>query len=401
MNQISRFESIESRLRAVAMSRQSPASVREQAENLLSRLTSPVRVSLLGLPDAGKQGLVNALVGGNVIAETMDLPTIEVRFGTETRVQVTLQDGTVEEREGQLEAECLSQAVLIVIERPLPLLRRISLLSVMADASVQDQRAATAWAARRTDIALWCSAKFSKTDEKLWSEVPDSLRDHAYLVLTNCDAERASQVKDEMAGEFVDVYSLDLSPEAVDQGATGVDALSTRIIEHADLGRQADADSALFFLRASEQDPAIAAKLVEPAPVPAAEKKKTSAAPAAPARPVTRPRMARVPHAETYSTGLTLLRRFGMEALKELRAGHPDVAETLPGRCTETLQQLADILNACEEDGVDKISHLIDSVYEAESLVILMENEASETSAIEAVSILLQMRRDLETCLAA
>jgi hypothetical protein len=90
-----------------------------------------------------------------------------------------------------------------------------------------------------------------------------------------------------------------------------------------------------------------------------------------------------------------------MEALKELRAGHPDVAETLPGRCTETLQQLADILNACEEDGVDKISHLIDSVYEAESLVILMENEASETSAIEAVSILLQMRRDLETCLAA
>ena len=59
------------------------------------------------------------------------------------------------------------------------------------------------------------------------------------------------------------------------------------------------------------------------------------------------------------------------------------------------------MLTGHEDDGDPALHDLTDTVLEAESLVVLMENERGAQPALEALGVLMQVRRDFETRLAA
>jgi len=383
------IDAVEERLRAFVATADPKGTAREQAERFLSRLSSPVRISLFGRPADAKVAILNTAVGGQLLPQGAPVPTVELRYGEFPMAQLTRSDGSVTEHISQLTADDLDEVVLIVIERPAPLLRRLSFTDVQADDTELEQRSAIDWAAARTDIALWCSAQYDEMDQRIWSRVPERIQDHAYLVLTGASPEQASLIKAAHMGEFHDVYAI--SADAP-QDANGISALLKRLMSHADMGREADADSALLFLRAQGD---MQTKAAPPPPKPAPQPEPVftpEPEPEAPGAlaPATR---------EAISTGLTFLRQRGKDLAAHVADGGD--AGHVASECSETLVHLSDLISAHDDGANPAVSLLADTVMEAESLVILMENENGEDAAADAVGILLQIRHDFETSLAA
>ena len=442
MNQQVAIDGIEERLRAFAASPDLSPGLRDQAQRYLTRLVSPVRVTLLGRPSPLKTALLPAAIGEEILPPLLHPPTLELRFGEVPTWQITGPDGTVTEFRGELRPDVLNDAILAVVERPAPLLRRLSFLEVQADDAIADQRAAIAWAAPRTDIALWCSARYDDTDQALWAAVPDQIKDHAYLILTDCAPGEVDPIRDIALDEFHDTYAVDVKQEG---GASGVDRLVGKLLDHARLGRQADADGALLFIRAQEQAQSDSARrptrprsrpLTRPlAPSGADEHPANPAAPAvvpvtaggpnlavpaykAPAipapepvaetdaatatRPITRPRVQQDDgERELYSVGLRYIRRRSAALLSTMRASDEVKDHLIAAHCGETLVHLSEMLTGHETASEPEVAELTDTVMEAESLVILMENERGEEPALDALAILLQVRQGFESRLAA
>ena len=412
MNQQMAIEGIEDRLRAFAGARDLPPAVRDKAQRYLSRLVSPVRVTLLGRPTPGKASILSEAVGEIILPALDHPPTVELRYGAESAAQVTRPDGSVTEPRNALDAGAFDDAILAVIERSAPLLQRISFLDVQADDTVADQRAAIAWAAPRTDIALWCAERYDDQDRTLWAGVPEQIKDHAYLILTDCSATEAKRIKKDVAGDFQDIHSLDFKTAG---GESGIDRLINQLLDHARLGRQADADGALLFLRAQE------ALLEEPHRTPSRPPSRPrtrpvtrtipSAAQASPSadgaperakvRPITRPAPKSDEGFELYSAGLRYIRKRSAALLDTVRSGEDLLDHVIAAHCGETLVHLSDMLTTHDASVEPGVARLTDTVMEAESLVVLMENERGTQPALDAVAILLQVRRDFEACLAA
>lgn len=424
MNQQSGFQGVEERLRLFAQSRDLPASLRDQAQRYLSRLVSPVRVTVFGRPSPGKRSLLASAVDETLLPKLTHPPTIELRYGIDPNLQITRADGSVTEPRDSGDPAVYNDAILAVIERPIPLLRRISFLDVQADEAAADQRAAIAWAAPRTDIALWCAGDFGETDQSLWDGVPDQIKDHAYLILTDSDVEHSARIKAAFREEFHDIYRIDLTaPREV----SGIEDLTDKLLDHARLGRQADADSALFFLRAQEaaleekprrvttrpvtipRPVAVASEIaVEPSGAPADHPGQEAASghdtDGAPADPSTVAEQGGAPTTEGYevfSAGLLFIRKRAAAVLGSLRAGEEILDSVITAHCGETLVHLSDMLASHDDMDAPAVVSLTDAVMEAESLVILMENERGEQPALDAVTILMQVRREFEMRLAA
>ena len=460
MNQQVAIDGIEQKLRAFAEARELSPSLRDQAQRYLARLVSPVRVTLFGRPSYGKSAILPAAIGEPLLPELSHPPTVELRYGEAPSAQITRPDGSVTEPRGELCPDDFQDAILAAIERPVTLLKSLSFLEVQADAAEADQRAAIAWAAPRTDIALWCSETYDETDQKLWASVPDQIKDHAYLILTGADAARVEEVRDLSVEDFHDVYPVDADGG---NAAAGIKHLKTRLLDHARLGREADADGALLFIRAQEHAlgeparrnrprtrpltrplmpasleevieenldttstasdeaeaptaPEVAADTEEAAPeaetqgirlVSDADEAPEAAPedapePATAARPITRPRVDQDDgERELYSAGLRYIRRRSASLLTTIRTGDDIKDHVVAAHCGETLVHLSDMLNSHDTSAEPEVAALTDTVMEAESLVVLMENERGEQPALDALAILLQIRHDFESRLAA
>lgn len=267
-------------------------------EKLLGRLTSPVRVAILGLPQTGKSTIFNMLAGQVVLPEGMSLPTTQLVWGDAARTTYTLPDATQKVFEGvELEAAASLQPALVKLEMPIEQLKKISLLEVVAGSATTDQQRAMRWASKRADIALWCSTEFDAAEVELWSMMPEALQGHSFLVLSKTDLLSASgdleNRIDDLQGE-VEEYFHSLVPlagrEALasmrgdgpeDQqlfASSGGQALISSILREVRAGRRADMDSIEVFLhrygwapdedQPTEHEPAVkeAASGSEPAP---------------------------------------------------------------------------------------------------------------------------------------
>ena len=234
-----------------------PKAARDYALHLLNRLSQPVRVSILGTPRSGKSELVNMFVGRRLIPMDAALPTTEFVWAAEEAMTVTGADGSVN-RFDKIDLEALSDgsAAFLKLELPVDILKRINLLEVVTNGAHEEIESAIDWAVRRTDIALWCSQAFSPSEQAVWSRVPDSLKDHAFLVLTKADvlsaekvlSTRVAELESIVAEEFHSLFAVATlqaveakSGADVDEAmfhASGGGALTSEILRHAERGRR-------------------------------------------------------------------------------------------------------------------------------------------------------------------
>jgi hypothetical protein len=401
-------DSVVPHLAAALRSAALPARATLAGQQLLERLTSPIRVAILGHPGSGKSELLNLIAGERIIPAGVQLPSVELRFGTRRRMALVDPDG--EETPlamGDLGRVGREAATLLRIEAPLPVLSTLTLIEVATHGTAEEERAGVQWAATRADVVVWCSQGFTPAERWLWSAMPERLKDHGFLVLTKADelirdgtlGRTIAGLEDVVAEEFhslVPVATLQglaalLSPAGIDRdalAASGAEALVSALLAHVEQGRRADLDAALLFLSrfAPGAAPTLPPEKIEAlaADIPAAVLEELSQPPA----PV-----APAPAGDTAARALDILRGAAV-SLGDL-AGADGGAEHILEGCAQAAQAVADTL-----DPVD-LPDLHDEAMEVAEMLVLLSLERSDTAAADAVTLLLQLRRDIGLAQAA
>jgi energy-coupling factor transporter ATP-binding protein EcfA2 len=407
-------ETVAPRLAALLKSPALPARAALAGQQLLQRLTSPIRLAILGHPGSGKSQLLNLIAGERIIPPGAALPTVELRFGSARRVLLVGADESVREVPlSALGSLGRDAAAMVRIEAPLPILSALTLIEVSGAGTAGEERAAVQWAAARADMVIWCSQAFTAAERWLWSAMPDRLKDHGFLVLTKADeliragsfAAQMAELEEVVAEEFhslVPVATLQgLAAMCGDRGtdrealaASGAEALIAALLGHVEQGRRADLDAALLFLSRFGGGAAEAA----PAPVQVAEVPAPAAAAAAVEVPETVPAEATVeaeaPAAdESVARAIDILQGAAGPLLARMdAAGH---AEDILEGCAQAAQAVADTIDPVA------LPDLHDEALEVAEMLVLLGLERSETAAADAVTLLLQLRRDLSYAEAA
>lgn len=344
---------------------------------LAEALRRPARLCLIGPDPAVLHWCLAGLLGETPIEAALMPPALEVGFGDTPRTTATLGDGSTVARPGLPGADVFARApVFLSIELPVDALRRMSVLTVCLEADAAQHGPALAWAARRSEIAIWCTRRFGATDARIWAAAPDRLHHHAMLV------ERAPDLAathPDPATEFVARFApADRDPEAF------FSAVRDRLHKDMDEARAADVDATRLFLhRLGHALPAVA----DAPPRPAATSQPCTADPAALRALLSEPL-------------LYLIRRARMlaETLAWMEDDEDWAGAVLDG-CCETAEGLRDRATAWPED--DRAAAALNQILEEMGdTALLLQIEGGVDAARTAASLLRQVRWEFEQALA-
>ncbi|SFJ89095.1 hypothetical protein [Jannaschia pohangensis] len=394
-----------------------PQDARATAQKILTRLETPVRVTLMGPPGSGKSRVLALLAGADIVPDGVRLPTLELVQGTTVtpRARITLPDGTVKILE-EATPEIISAFNPVFVEQKmdLPALGKISLLEVVTGPSDEELTRAALWAAKRTDVAIWCTRRYRAPERTIWNAMPEVLKDHAVLLVTHAeefgDADaRAAALEplEEAVGEdFIAILPID-TPEAlaargedgnVDRDrfrASGGQALISTVLREVKTGRQSMLDQAEILLRRNGIDPARQPHMAsEPTMVPTPLPPIANPAVSKAARPAdSLPAELRPSEATraAFEAAIARLSKTGAELVAETDM----VPAAIMKRSVREMQWLSDHLDDVEAPGDPVLISLRDSAMEATDMLQLMQMEKTDSSAVEAISLMIQLRRSL------
>jgi hypothetical protein len=383
------------------------------------------------MPGSGKSTLLNLLVGSDVIPQGVRLPTMQLTYGDTPQAVCTLPDGskTTLPTADAREIAALSP-VFVDLHLPLPALGKISVLEIVTPAETNAIHRACQWASKRTDVALWCTAAFDDEEHRIWSTMPDIMKDHAILMLTKADVQAAAgTLADTMAhlqavarDEFNQTLAIsatsaiaarnpDGSVDKDQMRSSGGMALIAAVLKQVEMGKQSAVDMADVLLH-QHADVLAAAPVDEVPPAPEAE-----AEPAPQAEPVA----AEVPPvveakpapATATASGLKPATRTAyvhvvthiaarsrtLLALAQSKGGA--AASEVISMTVEEVQWLTDYLYENGEEGDPALDRARDMAFDAADMVQLMQMEKDDGAAIDAVTVLLQVKHELQADLAA
>lgn len=457
-----------------------PASVVGRAEVLLSRLEKPIRLGVLGRPGSGKSAVVNLLVGREVLPDDVDLPTTQVTYHPKASAVCTLSDGSKKELKTANAYDIAELKPLFVeLYLPLPALKKISVLEVVTPNNPNAIHKASQWAAKRCELAIWCTEAFDSNEQAIWAQMPDVLKDHAFLMLTKADQLKAKGTLDQIleatralvGHEFREILPiatldaiaarhLDGSVDKERMRGSGGSALISAVLKQVEQGRQSDVDMADVLLHQHAETPSAApvvaeddanvlsavigatSRPIDPSPEPEAtpvpEPVPDPVAQAAP-EPAPEPEVAAEPEPEAkpdpeptpepkpevaaepepapepaaqvvqlkpatrdaYEQALEYIAEHG-RALFDMAAELGDAAPSqIMAETVEHVQWLSDHLNTNGDDADEALQRARDTAFDAADLVQLMQMEKRDSAAIEAVSVMLQLKHELQADLAA
>ncbi|WP_019953423.1 hypothetical protein [Yoonia vestfoldensis] len=427
-----------------------PEQVQTRAEALMERIEKPVRIGLLGRPGAGKSMLLNLLVGTEVVPKGMRLPTLELTHGATARIICTLSDGSKTEYDGDDLSDIADLApVFVEMQLPLPALAKISLLEIVSPNDAASIHRASQWASKRSDVMLWCSLSFDAEEQTIWAQMPDLIKDHGFLMITKADVLRANNTLDTVLAqanavardEFNQILAIatkdaiaardiDGSVDKDRMRESGGMALIAAVLKQVELGKQSAVDMADMLL--AQHPEAVTDQKIptEPAPAPNAAAK---AQPASPAQETVAPKAADLPDENAIlqrvknaiskplvptpaTPAVAALKPASRDAcraavdhitgqsaalLKMAQSGDLGAPAKIMAQTVAQLQWLCDHLDGAGDDTDPLLQRARDTAFDAADLVQLMQMEKRDSAAIEAVSLLLQVKRELQADLAA
>lgn len=378
-----------------------PDMAQSIARALHERMETPVSIAIMGLPGTGRSQVLNLLAGTELVPELpagLSLPTIDLRHGDASRAELTLVGGQRVSRDDIDMVKIAEQApAMVQLWTDLPALKRISLLEVVAGNDPQQQARALAWAAKRSDMAIWCTRDFGTSEQQVWEAAPDALKVDSILLRTHADLVRERdallRVLRYNAGDgFDQVLAIDtlaaLAAREAEGGpdrkafkAAGGQGVISTVLRMVERNRALLVDQVdlLLMRHLGTTDP------MRPGV-------------AAPSIKRVAPKKAEAPAvgingevAGALTAGVTRLTQAGADLQSD------DIASSeVMDRTVQELIWLSEHLDSAEADtGAAELATLRDRALDAADLAQLMQLEDSEDAASEAVSLMIQMRRSL------
>nr|WP_254604386.1 hypothetical protein [Leisingera sp. ANG59] len=247
-------------------------------------------------------------------------------------------------------------------------------------------------AASNADIILWCSQEFAADEQSLWATVPDSSKDHSFLVLTMADRQvmrgtlpaLIETLEPIAAEEFLGVYPVAAiqgltarTAEAPQDGlwrSSGGKQLAGDLQRQVDLGRASDVDQAELLIRQfggsslAETAPAV------PAPAPA-------------------PANAAATKAASLAAALDQLQSGAEMMLAEAEAAGGPQAGPVLAQCMEMIRNLSQSLDAMPASAAVEAAR--EAAQDGEEMLMLCQLEQDEDAAVDAVTLLIQLKKEL------
>ncbi len=411
MNAILATSTVQQQLENALETGHVPDEEKRRAAQLLKRLQSPVRVVLIGRRGSGKSRLINLLTGMTIVPDTAALPPLEVRYGPAERTVHLMADGSEQSLKGMhLDQEVPVEAAIIRAELPLPILKRLSLTEICLEGNPSDQQTMAEWAMNQADIVLWCSQSFDAQESALWASAGETLKGHSFLVLTKADqlqmkgvlSARIDQLEDSVGDAFsrvlpvatiqaISANSTDGTRDENLWAASGGKALMDGVLHLVATGRRADADNAMIFLRRNAQR--VPANALHPAP--------QETPPIAPPVPV-KPDSAsdEMPDTQVFRDALEFLQQRADQMLRASRAKGIDSPSLVLDHCLETSTTLTEIIMEAETcDTV--LCDIQDDTVECGDMIVLYQLENTDDAALDAVTLLLQLKKEMAVAISA
>lgn len=233
------------------------------------------------------------------------------------------------------------------------------------------------------DIALWCTSTFDDTEFAQWNQAPDVLKDHSFLVgLQGLELDPSwTDIMQDVAAEWFHSFVA----VEVQNGDLGLEELRGLITNRVNAGRRADLDHATLFVERHK------AHLVSK-----------------PAQAPLRQVLAAADHERSEQSGqsdtLQSALRYLEETAKTLSGvatdDEADASRDVLSVCAETAENLVEVMIDAEFSNADHRS-LGEDILTAADEVVLMSMEENLSSAVDAVTVLLQIRKDLSQRIAA
>lgn len=391
---------VQNRLESALGSGKLPTGIEQRGAQLLARLKSPVSVVVMGPPGSGKSGIVNMLAGQTIAPDGVDLPVLEVVRGPAPRTIRVHQDGTREAVDGvALGADLPVGVVQVRVELPAPVLDGMSLTEIRVSGTYVERNAAVQWATERADMVLWCTESFGPVEQELWSTVPDALKDHSFLILTKADQllmkgkleGRIAKLQSIVSEEFFSLFPVATLQALAARGtqgtgnaklwkASGGKALTDAVLKQVETGRIADADNALVFLSRYAGDivlNAVPVATTEPAAPTSCD---------GPAKSLASGAGAGVAHG-----ALDFLAARAADLTRSMPKGGSGREAFILEHCLSSATGLADMLMQAGSDAGDLGSGAVDGM----DMLLLMQLEQTGDAAEDALTLLLQLKKEL------
>lgn len=411
MNAVLAISTVQQQLENALKTGHVPDEEIRRAAQLLKRLKSPVRVVLIGRQGSGKSRLINLLAGMTIVPDTADLPPLEVRYGTSARTDFLMADGSEQSLEGlHLDQLLPDETAIVRAVLPQPILKRLTLTEVCLEGTLSDQKTMAEWAMNRADIVLWCSQSFDATERALWASAGETLKGHSFLVLTKADqlqmkgvlAARIEQLENSVAEVFFRVVPVatiqaisanppDGTRDEKIWAASGGKVLIEAILQLVSTGRRADADNAMIFLRRNAQR-------IPPETQPLNTQKTA---------PLTRhiavsadDASGETPDTQVYRDALEFLQQRADQMLRALQANSHDNQSFVLDHCLETSNTLTEMIMETETSDTT-LANIQDDTMECGDMIVLYQLENTDDAALDAVTLLLQLKKDMAIAISA
>ena len=385
-------------------------------KRLLRRLATPVRVTILGPKRSGKSTLLDLLAGRSVVPEDASPAAFDIQHGPVIESTITMPNGRSETiADWPDKHPDMAKAIQISVTAPLDALKRMQLSEVQTDGDPSESATAFDWAARRTDMVLWCTQTFAREEADLWSQATEHLKDNSFLVITKADdlvkrglLEGRLGVIQEIAGEefhsLFPVATVQAQRAVLESGrrdrnvfsTSGAEALDVELRRQCEIGQRANVDGALLFLsrynsavrsgRKRRASPRVRQEAAVPAPLSPRRTK-----PIKPERP---------PVPKVFERGIDLIRTRTSALCEDVGTALNESASIVLAHCAETANDLYEMMDADLVAG-QHFADVVETVSEASELMLLMQAEDGADQAEDAVTLLLQVRRELSLKLAA
>ncbi|MCV2877725.1 hypothetical protein OE699_02575 [Sedimentimonas flavescens] len=394
-------------------------------QRLLTHLNSPTRIAVIGHPGSGKSSLVNMLLGEQLMPDLGRVAALELWYGPAPRALFELPDGSVRAKDGLVDpAHIPAGTFRIRQELPDPRLRKRRFLELTLSEGGADQPALLEWMAKRTDIAIWCTQQFNDLERAAWAGVPDHLKDHSFLALTMADrlhmrgelGGRIAALQPVVAEEFLRLYPVATrqaiaAREAAEQtneklwSASGGKALFDGIQQQIDVARSADLDHVHILLDRYK----VALDESKPEPAPKAEAAPAPKAQAAPERPAAPPKPRvdiadavrratqhdpKPEPARVIDRALALLQGCAQELIETPEATAGASSDAILERCSQAAEELVTLLSS-SDDRSEEIEAFREDAIEGEQMLMLLRLERSENAAADALTVLVQMKKEM------